>query len=146
MRSERGVSWQAWVLCIALLVALALFLRWALRSDAQVLSDSIDEARDALVENRDEDFLAFFAPDVAYQRGGNFDSLQRDLSRWHGYGISEVFILSREIELEDDGASIRLVVAVGSGLLQIARVDVDLEAQKDAEGEWRVRAFSWRRP
>ena len=146
MRSERGVSWQAWVLCIALLVVLALFLRWALRSDFQILSDSIDEARDALVEKRDEDFLAFFSPDVAYQGGGDLDSLQRDLVRWHRLGISEVFILSRDIELEAGDASIRLVVAVGSGLVRIARVDVDLEAREDAEGRWRVRTFSWRRP
>lgn len=146
MSSERGASWQAWLGVIAAIVVFALFLRWALRSDAQVLSDSVDEARDALVERDDATFLAFFSPEVTYQGQGNFESLQRDLARWHATGISQVFILDRQIELDGDEAEIRLVVAVGPELMRIARVDVDLEAEKDDGGDWRVRTFSWRRP
>ena len=146
MRPQRGASLWTWAGALAALVLLALFLRWALRSDAQVLSDSIDEARDALVARDDAAFLGFFAEDVTYQGKGNRESLERDLARWHQMGLSQVFVLDRTIEVAGDAADIRLVVAVGPELIQIARVDVDLEAAKDEGGDWRVRAFSWRRP
>ena len=146
MIPERGASLQAWLGAIAAVIVVALFLRWAFRSDAQILSDAIDEARDALVEKRDDDFLAFFSPEVTYQGRGDAASLRRDLARWHAVGISEVFVVSREIDLDGDEADIRLVVVVGPELLRIDVVNVDLEAEKDAGGEWRVRAFSWKRP
>lgn len=143
---RRGASLGTWLAVVAAVVVLALFLRWVLRSDAQRVSEAVDDARDALVEARDDDFLAFFTEDVAYQGGGDLASLRADLARWHRAGISQVYVLERDIEVRRPEADVRLVVAVGPELLQIARVDVDLVAVKDEEGRWRVRAFSWRRP
>jgi hypothetical protein len=143
---ERGAAWHAWIGGIVVVILLAMFARWVLRSDMQRLSDSIDDARDALVARDDEAFLAFFSPEVTYQGQGDHRTLTRDLARWHEMGISEVHILDRTIELDGESAGIHLVVAVGPELLRIARVDVDLEAENDEGGDWRVRTFSWRRP
>jgi len=142
----RGASVGTWIGVVALVVVGAFFLRWVLRSDAQRISDAVDEARDALVESRDADFLAFFTDDVTYQRGGDLAKLRHDLARWHGAGISEVFVVQRDVELRLPEADVHLVVAVGPELLEIARVDVDLVAVKGDDGIWRVRSFSWRRP
>ena len=146
MRAERGASLTTWLGGIALVIILAVCLRWALRSDGQILSDAIDDARDALVASDDEAFLSFFSPAVTYQTRGDHERLKHDLARWHSNGISEIYILDRTIELEADTADIHLVVAVGPELIQIARVDVDLVAEKDAEGKWRVSTFTWKQP
>jgi hypothetical protein len=146
MRRERGASIAAWLGGIVLVIMIAVFLRWALRSDGQILSDNVDDAREALVERDDEAFLSFFSAGLTYQSRGSFESLKHDLARWHSNGISEVYILDRKIELEGSSADIHLVVAVGPQLIQIARIDVDLLAEKDEEGKWRVSTFSWKRP
>lgn len=146
MRALRGASLWSWVGGIAAVVLVALFLRWALRSDAQVVSDAIDDARDALVAGDDDAFLAFFSPDVTYQGGGDMESLRKDLATWHRYGIAQVHVLDRTIEVEQGTASVHLLVAAGPELLRIDRVDVDLLAVKEEGGTWRVRTFSWKRP
>jgi len=146
VRAQRGASLWKWAGGLVLVVLVVLFLRWALRSDAQRVSDAVDDARDALVERDDEAFLGFFSPEVSYQGGGDLDSLKKDLALWHRMGVSQVFVLDRTIEVEQGVADVHLVVAVGPELLQIARVDVDLVAEKDEDGRWRVRGFSWKRP
>jgi hypothetical protein len=137
--------WKTWAATAVALVVLALFLRWLFRTDSQVLSDAVDSAREALVEKNDEAFLSFFAPDVTYQGGGDLVKLKRDLARWHAAGISEVHVLSRTIEVDGEQAEIDLVVAAGPEFLRIDVVNVELNAEKDAEGTWGVRTFTWSR-
>jgi len=130
---------------LALLLAGAVLLKWLLRSDWQKLSDAIDDASDALVEERDEDFLAFFTEDVVYRKGSDRAALERDLARWHQIGVVRLFVLDREIKVHDGDADITLVVAAGQGLLQMAPIDVELDAVKGDDGIWRVRSFGWKR-
>ena len=130
---------------VAILIAGGMFVRWLLRSDWQKLSDAVDEASDALVEQRDEDFLAFFTDDVVYRKKSSLAALEHDLKRWHQIGIVRLIVIEREIEVIGDEADIALVVAAGQGYLQLAPVDVDLDAVKGEDGVWRVRSFSWKR-
>ena len=132
-------------LLVAFVVALALTLRWFMRSDYQRLSDAVDDARDALVEHRDDDFLAFFTEDVAYQDRSSLAALTRDLARWQDMSVLKVYVLDREIEVDGFEGTLKLVVAAGQGVTHWGQIDVDLVAEKGADGEWRVRSFSWKR-
>jgi hypothetical protein len=133
------------VVVVALVIGLALTLRWFMRSDYQRISDAIDDARDALVERRDDDFLRFFTEDVVYQDKGSLAAIERDVGRWHELSVLKVYVLEREIEVDGYEAAISLVVAAGQGITQWGQVDVELEAEKGEDGEWHVRSFSWRR-
>jgi hypothetical protein len=130
---------------VALVMGLGLTLRWFMRSDYQRISDAIDDARDALVERRDDDFLGFFTDEVVYQDKGSLAAIERDVARWHELSVLKVYVLEREIEVDGHEAAISLVVAAGQGITQWGQVDVDLEAEKDEDGGWHVRSFSWRR-
>ena len=138
-------TWLAWAgLALGALV-LVLFLRWFFRSDAQRISEAVEAARDALVQHDDEAFLAFFTPDLAYQGGGDLDRLRRDLGRWHEMGIRRAHIVDERIDADPAAgrADVGLTVLVGHELLNLGHVEVVIDAVKDAEGDWRVRAFSW---
>ncbi len=133
---------------VAALVLLAVF-GWALQlflgSEAARISDAVDAARDALVAGRDEEFLAFFEPDVTYLDGADMDVLRRDVGRWRQRGIEHLYILpDRKIEVTGDDATVDLVVVLGPGIAQIASADVHIEARKDPDAGWRVRAFTWK--
>jgi len=129
-------------------VVAALLLWWALdalfTSDEERISDAVDAARDALIEKRDGDFLAFFGDDLVYQDGRGHDQLERDLRRWRAGGLSEAHIISRDIQIDPDRvARIRLVVSAGKGLLGLVQVTVEIEAAEVEQDDWRVRSFRW---
>ncbi len=129
-------------------VVLALLLWWGLdalfTSDEERIANAVDAARDALIEKRDADFLAFFADDLVYQKGKGHDQLERDLRRWRASGLSEAHIISREVEIDPDRvARISLQVSAGKGLLGLAQVTVEIEAAEVEGDDWRVRSFRW---
>jgi len=132
---------------LVMVIAAAIFARWLLRTDWQRISDAVDDARDALVEERDEDFLGFFTDDLVYLETKDRAALERDLARWHGMGLASVYVQSREIELDGDEAQVTLTVFAGKSLIlmKMGQVDVVLDAVKDADGAWRVRSFAWKR-
>lgn len=132
-----GLGLAVWLLVV--------FVGWLMRSDAARLSETIDDARDALVEGRDEEFLAYFEPELVYRGRHDFRKLEYDLQRWRQVNLSQVHIADRTIEVVGDTAEVKLVVVAGSGLIDLGRVDVRITAGKDAGGSWRVRAFDWQR-
>ncbi len=135
------------VAILAVVIAGAIFARWLLRTDWQRISDSVDDARDALVEQRDEDFLEFFTDDLVYLETSDRTALERDLARWHSMGLASVYVQSREIEIDGDDAQVTLTVFAGQSLIlmKMGQVDVVLDVVKDADGAWRVRSFAWKR-
>lgn len=145
--SQRGVSTVRVIAALALCLLLVYACSRIFRSEEEILADRIEEARRALVDKRDEDFLASFHPDVTYRGGGSVAELTADLKRWRAVGIDKVFILNRQIEMDptERSAEVRLNVAVGSAILSVATVKVTLTAEKRDDGKWRVAAFDWSR-
>jgi ketosteroid isomerase-like protein len=113
-------------------------------SDEKRIAEAIDDARDALVEHRPEDFLAFFDDPVDYRQGGDRARLARDVDRWVKARIGRVTLLSRDISVTGDTALVALRCDVGNALQSLGTVDVRLLAVKDGEGNWRVRRFDWK--
>jgi hypothetical protein len=130
---------------IALFVVVSMSLRWFLRSDHQRISEAVDDARDALVELRDDDFLAVFTDDLVYRGDRDIVALRRDLASWRAAAIGSVIIVEKEIEVDGHEADVTLLVAAGQSVIQLGQVEVELEAEKGEDGEWRVRRFDWKR-
>lgn len=134
-------------LAVIALVAAAMLVRRWMRTDEEILSDAVDEARSALVDHRKEDFLSFFADEVRYRAKGTRADLERDFDRWVEFRLGRVDVLSRGIEVlrsaEGDRATLRLTVDVGVSVQFRRTVEVDLEAAKGADG-WRVDSFDWK--
>ena len=130
-------------LAVIAVVAGWMLVRKALRTEEEVLSDTVDEARSALVERRRDEFLAFFTEDVRYRAKGGREDLGRDLDRWIEVRLGRVDVVSREIEVEGDRATIRLSVEVGVSVQFRRKVQVELGAVRTDDG-WKVDAFDWR--
>ena len=131
------------VVIVVAVLALVLLVGRLLQDDADRLSDRIDEARDALVDARDEEFLACFADDLVYRRTRDKGALRADLARWHGSGRAGVRITDRRVAVEGDRATARLRVFVGFATSGVA-VTVDLEFLR-TDDRWLATAFDWRR-
>ena len=135
------------VVLLALIWGGVRFVGWFLRSDAARIRESVHDARDALLEKRDEDFLAFFTADVSYQGKGDATRLRRDLARWHEMGLGHVTVVdpTMELDVREDDADVTFDVLVGHGLLELGQVEVTLAIVREDDGEFRVQSFSWRR-
>ena len=131
---------------VALIAILVLLygLSCAFRSDEEVIEDMVDEARDALVERRGDDFLAFFRPDVVYRDGHDFEALRHEVARWNSQGVGRVWIRERKVTVLEDSGRVELTVAVGASMLQTMPVEVTLELEREGDG-WRVSRFQWKR-
>ena len=128
------------------LLLLILGVVFGLRScttEEERVSQAVDDARDALVERRAEDFLSFFAEDLHYRKKDTRKELERDLRRWMEARIGRIAILERTITVNGDQASIRLRCDVGNVLQTYLTVDVDLTAEK-VEDRWLVKQFDWK--
>jgi len=130
---------------VSLLVVVSLALRWFLRSDHQRISEAVDDARDALVELRDDDFLAAFTDDLVYRGDRDIVALRRDLASWRAAAIGSVIIVEKEIVIDGHEADVTLLVAAGQSVIQLGQVEVALEAEKGPDDVWRVRSFDWKR-
>ena len=142
--ARRGlVRLLAGVGVLAAAILLVVLVSRGCKSEEERIWDRVDDARDALTDKDREAFLSFFAPDVHYQRSGDFTSLGRDLDRWIQLRVMRVTIVDRKLEVSGDTAKIRLRCDVGNVLQSYTQVDVDLDAEK-REGEWQVVHFSWK--
>ena len=124
----------------------ALVLR-SCKSDEEILSDSVNDARDALTAGDRAGFLTFFAPQIAYQKKHGRKELERDLDRWIEAKVVRVVILERKIAVDHAAgvatATIHLRCAVGAGMESIGEVGVDLSAEK-TDDHWMATSFSWK--
>ncbi len=125
------------------LLILALVVRRLFATDAQRIEDAIEEARDALVEHRSDDFMAFFRRDLVYQRDRGWDALRKDVARWEASGLRQVHVADRKIDVRDGSAAVELVVSASAGLYDVGTVRVTLAVFEDDAGDWRVREFRW---
>lgn len=128
---------------LVVFVAAALLLGRGCKSETERVSEAVDAARDALVDRRKEDFLAFFAPEVRYRGKSAMKDLQRDLDRWIEVRVGRVTILERQIAVDGERATIRLRCDVGNVLQSWREVTVDLAAEK-RDGAWVVTSFDWK--
>jgi hypothetical protein len=134
----------AGVAVLALLVVAVLLLGRGCRTEKERLSAAVDDARDALVEHREQDFLAFFAPEVRYRGKAGRKDLERDLHRWVvEFRVGRVAIQERDIAIDGDRATIRLRCDVGTPFQSIQQATVDLAAEK-RDGAWLVTSFDWK--
>lgn len=131
------------VAAVVALAAAAGLLRRCARTDEDVLSDAVDDARSALVEGRRDDFLAFFADGVRYRGSAGRRGLERDVDAWMQVRLGRVHVLSRTITVDGDRAVLALAVDAGATAQFRREVAVDLEAERRDDG-WRITAFDWR--
>jgi hypothetical protein len=129
-------------------VAVLILIVWGVSklfvSDEERIAETIDAVRDALVEGRDDEFLAFFAPEVDYQGGKGMKGLRSDLSRWRRVGRLKAWIHAKEIQVGGDGATAVLQAAVGASLLQTMPVRVELGLHRTEDG-WLIDRIQWKR-
>lgn len=128
---------------LAVVVTLVLLLVRSCRSDEERLREIVDDARDALVEHRSDDFLAYFAPDVTYRSKHVRADLERDVARWNELRMLRVTIQETVVEVTGPQASIRLRCDVGDIFRTYQTVAVDLRAER-RDGTWVVTSFDWK--
>lgn len=133
----------AGVAAVALVVVLVLLAVRGCRSDEERLRETVDDARDALVEHRADDFLAFFATDVVYRQKHGRKELERDLARWNEFKLLRIAIQEAVIDVTGPDASIRLRCDAGDVFRTYQTVAVELRAAK-REGTWLVTSFDWK--
>ena len=117
------------------------------KSDEEILSEAVDDARAALVSGHRADFLTFFAPQVVYQKKHGRKELERDLDRWIETNVVRIGIVERKIAVDQTGATltatINLRCEVGAGMQSLGEVGVDLSASM-TDDRWLVTSFSWK--
>ncbi|MCE9634186.1 MAG: hypothetical protein K8T90_00645 [Planctomycetes bacterium] len=128
---------------VAGIVFLVLLILRSCRSDEERLRETVDDARDALVEHRADDFLAFFAEDVTYRHKQARKDLERDLARWNEFKLLRITIQEAAIDVTGREASIRLRCDAGDIFRTYQTVAVELHAEK-REGAWLVTSFDWK--
>ncbi len=139
------------VLSILLVFGATLAWKHLSMSESDRVQVAIDQARDALVDGSDEEFLAVFSDDVVYQETRGFEDLRQDLSRWRTVGLTRVDIYQRRVELDPPESPdarpatgrAELGVAVGQ-LFRGTTVTVFLEFSREDE-RWTVTSFRWSR-
>ena len=124
-------------------VAVVLLMRGC-KSEAERVSEAVDAARDALVERRPDDFLAFFAPEVRYHVKKDRKALEKDVAQWVEARVGRVSILERKITVDGTSAQIHLRCEAGMIFGDGMPVAVDLEAE-NRDGTWQVVSFDWKR-
>jgi hypothetical protein len=132
---------------IVVIVAAALALVWAgcslWPSREKRLWAFVDSCRDALLEGREEDFVACFDPGVRYQSDLGLAEIRRDYRRYRGIGVPEPTIIGNEVSFDDAGADLRLDVVLSAGLRPLGRYAVRLRAREDADRSWRIETVRW---
>ena len=128
---------------LAVLVVRVLTVVRGCRSEVERISETVDEARDALVERRRDDFLSHFSLDVKYRQRGGRKDLERDVDQWIAYHVGQISILDRTIDVTGTSATIRLRCEVGNVLTGFQPVLVDLAAEK-GDDAWRIARFDWK--
>lgn len=129
---------------LALIVIAIVALLRGCRSDEEIVSAAVDDARDALVERDADAFMEFFGADVTYRGSGGHDALARDVARWtREMRGGRITIVERRIDMDGDGARISLRCDVGNILQTFLTVDVTLLAER-REGRWLVTRFDWK--
>ena len=123
-------------------VAIALVVR-SCKSDEQILSEMLDDGREALIAGRRADFLAIFSPDVVYQKKKGRKELERDVDTFIETKVVGVAILQRKIEVNGFSAQIHLRCEFGAQGQSLGESEVDVTVEK-GESEWKVTTFSWK--
>src|SRR4051812_45934919 len=93
---SRGVAWTRVLAAIVALIAVIVGVRLLFPSREDRLWKVVEESRAALVEGREEDFVARFDPAVVYQSRGGLAEIRRDFKRYHATGVPQPTIVKRE--------------------------------------------------
>jgi len=140
--SIRGFAGTRALVAVLLLVALVMLAFKLFPTREERLWKTIDGARAAFVENREQDFLATFDPDVRYQTSGGLPEIKRQFEKWKREGLPPPNIVKREATFDDEGADVRLDVVITVELRPIAQAKVKLRLV-DRDGPWRVTTAAW---
>lgn len=143
--SQGGNAMWKVVTAVVLLVGLAVTIGSCWFSEEARIERMVETARDDLVENRGEAFLAHFAEDVRYQGGKTKADLTRDLARWQASGRLRIYLRETLVEVDATGADVELQVAVGLSILQAVPIQVILRVDRDDDGGYLVTRFDWSR-
>ncbi len=125
------------------LVLLAFLGRHLFRSAEERLRDALEDARSDLLAGRDAEFLAFFAPDVRYQRDGGLAEIRRDLARFRETGIRQAEVAKTDLTLDGSEADVRLQVVFYAGMQPLGEAAVRVHAVEE-DGGWKVASLSWK--
>ena len=140
---SRGAALTRIVILVVAAVVLFFAVRSCFPSREERLWKFIDAGREALAEQREDDFLAAFDPAVKYQTTGGLAELRRDFKRYVAGGLGQVNVVKQATTLDATGADILLDVVFVAGLRPIAQASVTMRAE-DGDGVWHVTSLGWR--
>lgn len=139
---SRGAALMRVVIGAAVLLVAFVVVRTCFPSREARMWRFVEDGRDALVENREEDFIAHFDPAVRYQDKSGVAEIRRDWKRWRATGIGQATILSRDLTLDPEGADVKLEVLFVAGMTPISTTKVKLRVA-EREGAFSVTSLSW---
>ena len=139
---SRGAALMRVVIGLVLLFVAFVVIRSCFPSREARMWRFVEDGRDALVENREEDFIAHFDPAVRYQGKSGVAEIRRDWKRWRATGIGQATLLTREATLDADGADVQLEVLFVAGMTPVSTTKVKLRLA-EREGVFSVTSLSW---